>query len=111
MSADRFAVFFGLRFDIDIDDEDEMEEISDGSDVRIVSAQKAGLDFFTGGKDENDYHLFIGKVIGSYGWEGSSHREMDIEELREIYVDISNKISDAGFHEIPKFHFQFFGDQ
>ncbi len=58
MSADSFTIFFGLRFDIDITDENEMEALSDSTDQRIILAKKANLDFSTGGRDEKDFHLF-----------------------------------------------------
>ena len=111
MSADSFKVFIGLRFDIDFTNEDKMEKIENGTDARIELAKKAGLEYFTGGRDEEDDHLFIGQAIDTFGWEYNSHRQMDVTQLSETYKNISEKMSSVGFNETPQIHFQFFGNQ
>jgi len=111
MSADSFKVFIGLRFDIDFTNEDEMEKIENETDSRIELAKKANLEYFTGGRDEEDDHLFIGKVIDNFGWEYNAHKQMDLTEMSEVYKNVCEKISGVGFKEAPRIHFQFFGDQ
>lgn len=111
MSADAFKVFVGVRFDVDPADEVQMEKIETGKDPRIMQAKQADLEWFTGGRDENDYHIFIGKSLGWLGWEHSGHIEITSEELYQIIQDVSERMHAAGFVEPARVHFQFFGDQ
>jgi len=111
MGADSFKVFFGLRFNINYQNKDEMEGLDNESDSRIKLAKKLKLEWFTGGSFEEDYHLFIGRTIGDFGREYNYHKEVDIRKLKESCNNVSRNVRKAGFKEKPMLHFQFFGDQ
>lgn len=103
MSDHTFVVYFGIKFEID---PDEIKDIEDRSDPRIVSARKSGLNYYWGnfGGLEENYLLYIGYQIGILGVENYQEIILPLQEI-ESYFDVTQKkLVKAGFSESPSVH-------
>ena len=102
MSASAVIAFFGLRYEITLD------EFEDPADSRTQAALRVGLKYYSsnfGGLDER-YLLFIGARLAILGLENESERCLSIEELKSVIELTSTKLRDAGFVERPKLYLQ-----
>ncbi|KQV48083.1 hypothetical protein ASC95_19115 [Pelomonas sp. Root1217] len=110
MGADAFIAFYGVKFGLDPDDEDGLDECDTGSDVRCQKARSAGLQTYTGRMtDGEDYFLYVGKKLASLGIEHDQYAAHSAEQLSSVAADVKAKLKAAGFPEPPAFHFQFIG--
>jgi hypothetical protein len=103
MSSDTCIAYFGLRFDVEAD---EVEGIEERSDARVVAARKEGLKYYWGnfaGLDER-YLLFIGTQIGVLGEENSNEIILTANDMQQLFDTTSVKLKAAGFSDTPAFH-------
>ena len=112
MGADAFHVCYGLRWDIDVDDDAATSALERRSDPRQAAAKRHGLDSWWGiTTDESRDFLLIGKLFGDFGWEGVLAGRLDSSEVAPLMEDTSAKLRVAGFTEQPAWHFQFEPDR
>jgi hypothetical protein len=110
MGADSFIAFYGIKFALDPDDEDEIDACDEGADARCVKATQAGLESFTGRMtDGEDYFLYIGRQVAWLGLEHEQHLAQSAEQLSSTAADVQAKLTAAGFAQAPELHFQFMG--
>ncbi|MBU6412886.1 MAG: hypothetical protein KGS45_05390 [Planctomycetes bacterium] len=106
MSADSLLVFFGLRYEIGID------ESEDRNDFRVQAANRAGLHHYSGnfgGVDER-FLLFIGHQIGVFGVEGQSEAVLAEDEIRDVCEVTRQKLSTTGLPGNPSLFIQWMQD-
>ena len=103
MSTDTCVVYFGLRFEIEVD---EIESIELRSDPRVVSARKSGLKYYWGnfgGLDEKNL-LFVGYQIGILGPENLDHVILSATEAEAAFEATRQKLKEGGFADVPAIH-------
>lgn len=107
MGADAFLVFYGIKIALNSEDESLWETIESEAEPRIVAAQQAGLDTWTGRMtDGEDEFLYIGRNLGSLGDQGSSYLQIGMEELSLLSLKVAAKLKEAGLEGDPAFHLQ-----
>jgi hypothetical protein len=110
MGADSFIAFYGIKIELDPDNEDELDACDMQTDPRCREAKLVGLDTFSGRMTEGeDYFLYIGKRLARLGLENSQHSAQSIEQLSSLAIDVRVKLKAAGFLQSPELHFQFIG--
>ena len=103
MSSDTFIAYFGLRFEISID---EAEAVEDRSDARVVAARKAGLKYYWGnfGGLQERYLLFVGEQIGILGDENAAEVSLPLNDVRLSIDGVKEKLGKAGLFGAPELH-------
>ena len=103
MSSDTFIAYFGLRFEIDAE---EAEGVEERSDARIVAARKVGLKYYWGnfGGLQERYLLFVGEQIGIMGAENSNEVSLPLNDARLSFDAIKEKLEKAGLSGNPELH-------
>ena len=110
MGADAFIAFYGIKFELDPDDEEGLDACDAGTDARCVKARQAGLETYTGRMtDGEDYFLYIGKRLASLGIEHDQYVTLSVEQLTSLCADVNAKLRTADFPQPPELHFQFIG--
>jgi hypothetical protein len=105
MGADIVYAFFGVRYQIESDD--ELEQLETGEDPRLKAARKAKLQFCLARMTDGEPHfLLIGTKIGAFGVEGASAAELSEPELAGVVAAAKAKLREAGIEEEPKFLLQ-----
>jgi hypothetical protein len=102
MSSELFLVYYGLRFDVNLE---EIQQLEDDLHPSVVSANKVGLDTTWGNYDPyggETYYLFIGSEIAIIGGEGIDDKAIDEESLIEIMRFTKDRLVLAGFNSTPK---------
>ena len=111
MSADSFYVCFGLRYEVDADNEDVISLLEQRRDQRQLAARKFGLDCWWGSTmDETRFFALIGTLIGGFGWENNHSKSLTETEMLILMEETKQKLQLAGFNDIPVWHFQFESD-
>ena len=112
MGAEAFHVCYGLRWDIDATDEDAIALLERRSDPRQLAARRHDLDSWWGiTTDEGLCFLLVGKLVGSFGWEGRHSAELGDQEVAGLAEEILPKLRAAGFAAEPAWHLQFEPDR
>ena len=113
MGADAFSVWYGLRFEIDVEATDNssfdrvMEPFETNVEARMVAAHSAGLAAWTDRDTEGGtYYLGIGSEIGRFGGEYLFHRALRDSDLTEIQFQTRAKLQAAGIEGTASLHFQ-----
>jgi hypothetical protein len=108
--ADTAVVFFGVRLEVG---EFEIELLENRSHSAVLNAKKEGLQHYWGnfGGPGERYYLFVGKSLARLGVEDSSEVSINAREFDQIATDVSNRLSRAGFSEVPLLYLQFQPDQ
>jgi len=110
MGADSFIAFYGIKLELDPDDEDELDACGMDTDPRCLRAKRAGLETFSGRMtDGEDYFLYIGRRLAWLGLEHDQHRTQSAEQLATVAADVRAKLMAADFSQSPEIHFQFIG--
>jgi hypothetical protein len=110
MGADSFIAFYGIKIELDQDNEDELDACGMQTDPRCREAKRVGLESFSGRMtDGEDYFLYIGRRLASLGLENDQHSARSLEQLSSLAVDVKSKLKAAGFLQSPELHFQFIG--
>ena len=110
MGADAFIAFYGIKFELDPDDEDELDACDTGADARCLKARQVGLESYTGRMtDGEDYFLYIGARLASLGIEHDQYVAQSVEQLSSLATDVKAKLKAADFSQPPGLHFQFIG--
>lgn len=110
MGADSFIAFYGIKFELDPDDEDELDACDTGADPRCQRARRAGLETFTGRMTEGeDYFLYVGRRLAWLGIEHEQHLKQSAEQLATLTADVKSRLMAADFPQAAELHFQFIG--
>ncbi|GGY61438.1 hypothetical protein GCM10011613_01040 [Cellvibrio zantedeschiae] len=110
MGADAFVGFYGIKIELDPDDEDELDACGEETDPRCVKAKQAGLECHSGNMtDGEDYFLFIGKNLAWLGLEHDQYISYSPDSFNAIVERVNSQLKNAGFTETPALHFQFVG--
>lgn len=108
MGADAFHVFYGLRWEVDANAEEEMSLLESRDDPRQGAARKHGLDCWWGATmDENVYYILVGRLVGHFGWQHDADGLIEPSDLAELMEETQRKLRTAGFVEAPAWRFQF----
>jgi hypothetical protein len=108
MGADAFHVCYGLRWEVDGPNEDEVTLLEKRQDTRQVAARKHRLDSWWGiTTDQRRYFVLVGKLVGSFGWENEHAARLADSELARLVEETRRKLREAGFEEEPAWHYQF----
>lgn len=107
VGADAFIGFFGIKIDLDPDDETILDAIEADTDSRCKSANQVGLEACPGRMTEGeDYFLYVGHCLGLIGLQHDSYVKINVDRLTEIQTIVTAKLKEAGFSETPALHFQ-----
>lgn len=108
MGADAFHVCYGLRWEVDTNDEPVTSTLERRTDPRQIAARRQGLDSWWGSTtDERIVFLLIGKLLGHYGWEGTHSAQLDSTGVVSLMEETRLKLLAAGFTDEPAWLFQF----
>jgi hypothetical protein len=103
MSADTFIAYYGLRFEVSLE---EIEDIELRSDARVQAARKAGLKCYWGnfGGLQERYLLFIGHQIGILGAENSAEVTLLLNDAEASFEVTKRRLVEVGFTQVPAIH-------
>lgn len=110
MSADSCLVFYGLSFELSGDD---LEACELRKDPRIQAARSVGLHHYWGafGIDREQYLLFVGLLIGTFGPEHQLEAQYVPAALEAAFQETDQKLKNAGFQGDPKVFIRYMLDQ
>jgi hypothetical protein len=112
MGADAFHVYYGLRWEIDANAEDELSLLESKGDLRQEAARRHGLDSWWGRTaNEYVYFLLVGKLIGHFGWQHEHDRRLEDLAIARLMEEAREKLRAAGLGGEPAWHFQFEPDR
>jgi hypothetical protein len=112
MSADAFLVCFGLRWEVDADNDQEIDLLEKRKDPRQLAARTHQLNSWWGNTvDETRFFLLVGRIVGSFGLEGKNSLTIGGSEMPTIMDETRQRLRAAGFEEEPAWHFQFEPDR
>jgi hypothetical protein len=110
MGADSFIAFYGIKFELDPDNEAELDACDTDVDGRCLRAKEAGLETFTGRMtDGEDYFLYVGRRLAWLGLEHEQHLKQSAEQLATLAADVKSRLKAAEFTQVAELHFQFIG--
>lgn len=105
MGSDFFYVFFGVRYQVN--SEEDIEQLETGANPRLRAAKKVKLQScFDRLTDGEPHFLLIGTKIGTFGVEGAASAELSEAELAHLVASTKAKLLEAGIANEPRFHFQ-----
>lgn len=112
MGADAFHVYYGLRWEIDLEAEDELSRLESRSDPRLVAARENGLDSWWGlTEDENVCFLLVGGLVGHFGWQHGHDGRLSDAAVAELMEGTRARLRAAGLAGEPAWYFQFEPDR
>jgi hypothetical protein len=107
VSADGFLLYYGVRYTVSYQAEEELASLEDGTHPKLKAAGEAGLQDWWGKTEDENYFLLIGAQLGNLGWEGDEHRRIEDDDLTLIMETTRTKLRRAGFSQVPALHAQF----
>ena len=108
MSADGFLLYYGVRYTVSYQAEDELASLEEGTHPKLEAARKAGLQNWWGKMADENYFLLIGAQLGNFGWEGGDgYRCIEENDFATIVDTTKAKLRQAGFSQMPALHAQF----
>jgi hypothetical protein len=111
MSADGFCVCYGLRWEVDGANQDEVTLLERRQDPRQLAAKNYKLDSWWGlTTDQGTYFLVVGKLIGHFGWEGEHSARLGDAELTRVVEETRAQLQAAHLEGEPAWHCQFAPD-
>ncbi|MBX6314434.1 MAG: hypothetical protein IRY99_16195 [Isosphaeraceae bacterium] len=112
MGADAFHVYYGLRWEIEADAEDELSRLESEGHPRQTAAREHGLDSWWGiTADEYVYFLLVGKLVGHFGWQHDHQGRLERAAVDRLMEETREKLRAAGLGGEPAWHFQFEPDR
>lgn len=112
MSADAFHVVYGIRWEIDVEDERLVSLFEQRREPRQLAAWQQKLDVYYGVTiDETRHFLLIGKLVGHFGWEYLPAMRITDAEKSATAEQTKKRLLAAGFQDEPAWHFQFEPDR
>lgn len=112
MGADAFHVYYGLRWEIDANAEEELSLLESELDPRQIAARQHNLDSwwgFTAG--EEVCFLLVGKLVGHFGWQHEHDGRFSDAAVTRLMEETQEKLQAAGLGDEPAWHFQFEPDR
>ena len=108
MGADGFVAFVGIKIPLDPDDEETLDAWGEESHPAAAAAAAAGLDVWSGRfTDGEDHYAMVGRLIGTFGLEGDSHRAVAPEEVGRIAAEVGPVLAQLRHRDPPALHLQF----
>lgn len=108
MGADAFFVTFGVRFEVDAQDEANIELLELHQHPTQIKAKDYKLQTWWGKTtDESKYFLLVGRIIGQFGRENSCDSSISVADSTRIAKETSLALRAAGFEGPAAWHFQF----
>lgn len=112
MGADAFHVCYGIRWEVNGSDDEEIERLERREDPRILAARKHGLNHWWGvTADEGQHFLLVGAIVGNFGWEAKRVATLGDAEVARVMDQTKRKLQAAGLDGEPAWHFQFEPDR
>src|SRR5436190_1994272 len=109
MGADRFIAYYGLRFEVPHDDAG-IESLEEGTDPRLVAADKAMLNSYFGRVSDGRAHFLLNSTsLGCFGYQDNFQNSVADEELSRVASETRRRLQEAGFAEVPSLLLQFEG--
>ena len=85
MGADAFVVFYGIRYEVPVDGDSEIELLEKRKHPLQIAARNAELDTWWGCLTADaDYHLFVGKSLTNSNPEGMALKQPRVERREDI---------------------------
>jgi hypothetical protein len=112
MGADAFHVYYGLRWELDPDSDDQLSQLESESDPRLAAAKQHGLDSwwgFTAG--EESCFLLVGKLAGHLGWQHDHDVQLGDAAMARLMEETRRKLLASSLEGDPAWHFQFEPDR
>ena len=108
MGADAFHVCYGLRWEVDAANGQEVTLLEKRQDSRQLAARNHKLDSWWGvTSDQARYFVLVGKLIGNFGWEHEHAAQLNDTELKRLVEETKQKLRAAGFEGESAWHCQF----
>ena len=102
-----FTCFYGVKIQLDPDNEEALEACEIGIDQRCKEAKDRGLEIYCDRlTDGVDYFLYIGKSLGSLSLDSHGHVSIKVEILNEVIKNTNAKLSQFEISESPSLHLQ-----
>ncbi len=93
MGADAFHVCYGLRWEVDAANEQEVTLLEKRQDSRQVAARKQKLGSWWGiTTDQQRYFVVVGTLVGNFGWENQHAAQIDDAELMRLVEETKQKL-------------------
>jgi hypothetical protein len=108
MGADSFHVCYGLRWEVNAGDEQEVTLLETRQHPRQLAARKHLLDSWWGvTTDQQRYFVLVGKLVGTFGWENKHASKLDDAAITRLVEETKEKLRAAGLTGTPAWHYQF----
>jgi hypothetical protein len=108
MSAESFIVYYGLRWEVQATEKEQVTRLEKRQDPRQLGARQHGLDFWWGRTlDEETFFVLLGKQVGPFGFEGESLVRLNDAELEQITTKTRERLQAAEFADPPTWYYQF----
>ncbi|WP_156361657.1 hypothetical protein [Sphingomonas sp. Leaf67] len=103
MSSETLIAYFGLRFDISLN---EVEALEERTDARVTAARNSGIQYYWGnfGGLQEKYLLFVGEEIGIFGQENISDISIPLSDARLSFEVVKKRLENAGIFGVPELH-------
>lgn len=102
-----FTCFYGIKIQLDPNNEEELEACASGSDERCKKARDIGLETYCDRlTDGEDYFIYIGTKIGSLNFESCGHASIETDELNRVIQDTNKRLCQVFTDEAPSLHLQ-----
>jgi len=111
MGADVFHVCYGLRWEVDAANEEEVSLLEERQDPRQIAAKNNKLDTWWGvTTDQGRYFLTVGKLVGNFGCEGNHTARLEDGEMARLMAEARQRLHAAGLEGEPAWHCQYIPD-
>lgn len=112
MGAEVFHVCYGIRQELDADDELTLQALQSRRHPWQIAARQQRLDCWWGiTTDEYKYFLLVGHFIGHFGWEGEAVVQLSVAEATAVVIETAERLRASGIEGQPAWHFQFEPDR
>jgi hypothetical protein len=108
MGADAFLDCYGLRWEVDAANEEEITLLEKRKDPRQLAAKRHTLNsWWVVTTDQGRYFLIVGALVGNFGREGDHALQLTDSEATVLVQTTKEKLLTANFERQPTWHFQF----
>lgn len=109
MSSSACIAYFGLRFDVSVNEVDSLEQ---RRDARQIVAKGVGLSSYWGnfGGEIERYVLLIGTKIAILGIEDEATATLSNEQLSKVMIETMDRLRSANFADGAGLHLEWLPD-
>ncbi|WP_137871358.1 hypothetical protein [Sphingopyxis sp. 2PD] len=109
MSSSACVAYFGLRFDVSVEEIDSLEQ---RRDARQIAAKGVGLSSYWGnfGGESERYVLLIGTKIAILGVENEVAATLSNQQLSKVMIETVDRLRSANFADGAGLHLEWLSD-